>query len=395
MADNINTKSARANLAPQREPYWERVRTGVHVGFRKLEKGDGTWIARFIRPSSVPGKKYEKLYQSFGVLPDGDLRYGAFDAAVELTKKWVDGIEHGVSHKPVTVKEACENYVKNQRTQKSKASSSDAEGRFKRLVYGKPIGSIQLSKLRAEDVRKWRDAQVTDEDDAEDDDVVRRSKDTANRNLNAIKAALNLALKDRAVSSDIGWKSITAFKGVGRRRDVALDFAQRKALIENCPNDLSLLVKAMLLTGARPGELAKLTVADFNKKDGSIRINSTSHGKTGFREASLSTAARQFFTEQAKGKLPAAVLLPRSDGTQWNKDSWKDLFKEAVKAAKLPEKTVMYSLRHTAISEMVMSGMDSLMVARLAGTSVTMIDKHYGHLRHDVTRARLDAVQML
>ena len=55
----------------------------------------------------------------------------------------------------------------------------------------------------------------------------------------------------------------------------------------------------------------------------------------------------------------------------------------------------MYTLRHVAISEMIAAGMDSFLVAKLAGTSTAMIDKHYGHLRHDQTRARLDAVAMV
>lgn len=55
----------------------------------------------------------------------------------------------------------------------------------------------------------------------------------------------------------------------------------------------------------------------------------------------------------------------------------------------------MYSLRHTAISEMIASGIDSFEVARMAGTSTEMIDKHYGHLRHDRMRAKLDAVAII
>ena len=34
------------------------------------------------------------------------------------------------------------------------------------------------------------------------------------------------------------------------------------------------------------------------------------------------------------------------------------------------------------------------LVAKLAGTSTAMIDKHYGFLRHTQTRASLDAVAM-
>jgi len=55
----------------------------------------------------------------------------------------------------------------------------------------------------------------------------------------------------------------------------------------------------------------------------------------------------------------------------------------------------MYSLRHTAISEMILAGMDSFIVAKLAGTSVAMIEANYGHLRHDVVTAKLDRVAML
>jgi hypothetical protein len=56
---------------------------------------------------------------------------------------------------------------------------------------------------------------------------------------------------------------------------------------------------------------------------------------------------------------------------------------------------VLYAVRHTAISELIAGGMDTFIVARLAGTSTAMIDKHYGHLRHAQNRARLDAVAML
>jgi site-specific recombinase XerD len=55
----------------------------------------------------------------------------------------------------------------------------------------------------------------------------------------------------------------------------------------------------------------------------------------------------------------------------------------------------MYSLRHAAISEMIIAGVDVFSVARLTGTSSAMIDKHYGHLCGDRMRAKLDAVAML
>jgi integrase len=56
---------------------------------------------------------------------------------------------------------------------------------------------------------------------------------------------------------------------------------------------------------------------------------------------------------------------------------------------------VLYSLRHTAISEMMRAGIDVFTVAKLTGTSVSMIEKNYGHLRHDEVKAKLDKIRMI
>ena len=181
------------------------------------------------------------------------------------------------------------------------------------------------------------------------------------------------------------------FKDVGRRRQAFLSATQRKALINACANDIRQLATAMLLTGARPGELANASVQHFDREQGTLALE----GKTGHRIVTLSSAAVAFFTEQTKNKIGNAPILATELGQRWNKDSWKKPFRTAVLAARLPPTVVMYSLRHTAISEFIANGADSFIVARLAGTSTAMIDKHYGHLRHDKTRAKLDAIAML
>jgi integrase len=98
---------------------------------------------------------------------------------------------------------------------------------------------------------------------------------------------------------------------------------QRTALLKSCPDDLATLVKAMLLTGARPGELATLNASDFDKRPGCLTLR----GKTGARTVAISTAA-VFFTEIGKDKIAAAPMLVNSFGQRWNKDSWKKVFKD-------------------------------------------------------------------
>lgn len=378
MANLLDSPTKRGKLTPRREPYWELLKKGSAIGFRKLESGDGTWIARWRDDEN------KQKYRALG-------NFDQYDDASKAARDWVESCEQGASPQVTTVKEACEAYVTGLKAEGRKDTAKDAEGRLKRLVYSDHIGKYPLDKLKTTHIQKWMNDQINDDEEADDEDI-RRSKDGANRNLATLKAALNAALHNRLVATDAGWKTVKAFPKVGaRRKDAFLGREQRTALINACPDDLQLLVKAMLLTGARPGELATLNACDFDKRLGCLTLN----GKTGKRIVAISTAAAAFFAEAGKDKIGAAPMLATSYGQRWNKDSWKKIFKEAAAAANLSEAVVMYSLRHTAISEMILAGMDSFIVAKLAGTSVAMIETNYGHLKHSVVTAKLDAVAML
>jgi len=376
MAVNLKSASARAALEPRRNPYFHCLRIGVYLGYRRTEEGDGSWIARRLKDGT---KSYE--FRSLGTL-------SGYDEAVKLTEAWAGAVDLGITHKAITVEQVCRAWVDHKRTENSKASAADVEGRFNRLVYGKPLGMMQMDKLRTTHLRAWLQAQLNEDGDEDD---MRRSKNTANRNLAEVKAALNMALKDRSVVTDAGWKTVAPYRKANKRRTGDLTSDERNALLAHCDVDLAALVRTLLLTAVRPGEIANANAGDFNKDQGTITLT----GKTGTRLVTLSTTATEFLKTQTRNSLPGAPLLTDTFGNRWNKDSWKKKFRDAARAAKLPDGVVMYTLRHVAISEMIAGGVDTFLVARLAGTSTTMIDKHYGHLRHAQTRARLDAVAMI
>lgn len=378
MANKIDSKTKRDRLTARREPYWATLEKYVALGYRKPETGTGTWIARRLDENG------KKLYHALGT-------HESFDSAAKAAREWLSLSEKGIDTTALTVKAATDAYVLALEDKGRTTTAKDARGRFKRLVDSASIGRILLAKLTSSQIRKWLNDQIDKDEDA-DDEEIRRSKDSANRNLASLKAALTHAHGNRMVGSDDAWAVVKPFSKVGaRRKDAFLSMEARTALIAECPDDLAMLVQAALLTGARSGELATLTVADFNKAQGVI----TFRGKTGSRTVAISTAASKFFTEASHGKTPAAPLLATSYGQKWNKDSWKKPFRAAVTRAKLPEAVVLYSFRHTAISEMIMGGMDAFVVAKLTGTSVPMIEKNYGHLSHDVVTAKLDKVRMM
>ena len=99
------------------------------------------------------------------------------------------------------------------------------------------------------------------------------------------------------------------------------------------------------------------------------------------RKIALPASTTAFFAEQAKDKLPTAPLIARANGQFWNKDAWKYPFKDAAKAANLPSAATAYALRHSTITDLIaLHRLDTMTVAQLSGTSLQMIEKHYGHL---------------
>ena len=84
----------------------------------------------------------------------------------------------------------------------------------------------------------------------------------------------------------------------------------------------------------------------------------------------------------------------QADGRAWNKDAWKHPIKDAARAASLPASVTAYTLRHSTITDLVVGGLDLLTVAQISGTSVRMIERHYGHLRADRAAAALAALAL-
>ncbi|MGQ0546107.1 MAG: tyrosine-type recombinase/integrase [Betaproteobacteria bacterium] len=164
---------------------------------------------------------------------------------------------------------------------------------------------------------------------------------------------------------------------------------QRRRLLEHANGAFRNLAEAALLTGARDGELRELTAGDFDRRRKTLSIRK---GKTGARSVPLSDAAVALLTGLARNKLPAAYLFTRDDGKPWQHSDQDELMREAAKGAKLPKGTVFYTLRHTFIASAITGGMDIHTVAKITGTSVRIIEEHYGKLLQDDARERLNRI---
>lgn len=379
---NLAKVEARSKLPPRRDPYWQRVEAGCFVGFRRMTAdAPGTWLARRRDPDT--GRQAQQPLGEFADLPAG----ARFDAASKAAQHWFKHLDKGGRTEPLTVKQACANYVEHLTASGKAQAAHDTKKRFARWVDDRKIGSIALQRLKPSDVDVWRKglaATAAIPQDKKSEAPRRpRSPSTLNRDMTSLRAALNLALEDGHVTTDAAWKTkLRPIKDADGRRDVYLDLEQRRALIGKASPDLAALLRALSMLPLRPGAMASLVAGNFDKRLSTLTIGKDKQGQD--RKIKLPPETAKFFEEHSKGKLPAAPLLARADGSAWNKDSWKYPIKDAVVAAELPSNVTAYALRHSTITDLIaLHKLDTLTVTYLSGTSLQMIEKHYGHLLRD------------
>ena len=378
---DLSKVKQRESLSPRREPYWQRLRPGCFLGYRpSAREGPGTWIAR----AYDEDKRAYRLNAmgDFGGLPAKD----RFSAAKKEAEAFANFIEAGGEHTALidTVEDACRAYA---------YGKSEIEGRMKRHVYGDPIAKIKLVKLRRHHVKEWRQRladkpALVSRNKGGQQRTRTRAPSSINRDQAVLRAALGRVLAPGAPNSDAAWQEpLKPIKNATGRRMLYLDRRQRRSLVEHVDGEARPFVRALCLLPLRPGATAKLTAGDFDQRTRELTIGKDKTGKP--RRILIPSEAATFFDEQAKSKLPAAPLFMRSNGKAWVKETWKHPIAAAAKAANLPLGTTAYTLRHSTITDLVNGGLPLLTVAQISGTSVEMIEAHYGHLDRDAAERAL------
>jgi integrase len=158
------------------------------------------------------------------------------------------------------------------------------------------------------------------------------------------------------------------------------------------------LLRCYHATGARTSELLTVRVADFQRRSRQIVLSSHKRSETLKvpipRAIALSYEAFAIIQRRCDGRASVEPVFtqPRHGG-QWDRHSVSERFCAIRERASVRRVITIYSFRHLWISEMLMAGVDVLLVARMAGTSVAMIERVYGHFRnqsYQEAQARLD-----
>lgn len=152
-------------------------------------------------------------------------------------------------------------------------------------------------------------------------------------------------------------------------------------------------------TGLRPSELFALEERDVDRALGVVYVRRAyANGRLKHTKTRLSTRAvpLQAIAVEALDRLPTSqglLLFPNSRGAYIDFRSFgRRHWKPAQAKAGIEPLRHLYDLRHTYATFALRAGVSVFAVSRFMGSSIAMIDRHYGHLARD---SREHAVSLL
>lgn len=392
---NLESRTARDRLKAAPKPYYRAIDEGLHLGYRK-GKTAGKWVMRYYAGDQT--YTVETIGTADDTIdPDGAAILSFAQAQTIARQRFVERrrVAAGLPAQagPYTVTACIEEYLAW--LEQNRKTAKDARWRAKALILP-ALGDKSCAKLTTKMLRDWLEAAakaparlrtkkgkpqafrtVADEEDP--DEAVRRRHASVNRVLTILKAALNHAWREKKIPSDDAWRALKPFKQADAARVRYLTVEESQRLINASDAEFRNLVHAALLTGSRFGELAALTVGDFNPDSGTVHVRTSKSGKG--RHVVLTEEGIEFFKSRCAGRAGADRMLPKADGGRWLKSHQSRPMTAACGRAKIDPPAGFHTLRHTYASLSIMNGAPLNVVAHNLGhVDTRMVEKHYGHM---------------
>jgi len=378
----LESRTARAKLAVAKQAYTgPTLARGLKLNYRRCV-GAGRWI---VRASDGHGKEW---VSSFADADDVAEPNGAdvldFWQACDRAKQLARGDGASAEAKPLSVAAALDLYARDLATR----GAGVANVRMVRRYVGGAFAAKPIGMLSPLDLRNWRDS------------LAERGMTAAtiNRIANGLRASLNLAasLDPRIGNHQAIRTGLKRLPGSNKARKVVLPDDDVRKIVEaayGLDRAFGLVVEVMAQTAARISQIARLRVADLQADRAVLLVPTSFKGREKARQHTavpIGAGLAALLGAAAAGRGDDDYLLLRSDGAPWKTNAKRDyaLFQTVVARAGLdPKKITGYALRHSAITRSLLRGVPVAVVARLADTSVRMIELHYGAYIQDYADA--------
>jgi integrase len=357
----IETKTARMRLAVRGKPYWQPLSGGVSLGYRRIE-GAGTWSVRLA--DGKGGNAIKRIAAA-----DDERRADGRDtmtfaqareAALQLGRGDDDG------PKVLTLDDVVRAYEAN-----LKARGGDKHNATRlRLNLTDAMLKRPVALLGARELTLWRDG------------LVERglAASGVNRLAIVLKAVLNLAADADPRLSRHPWKvGLSALPGAVVAHNVVLRDDVVTRLIQAAreyADDFGLLVEVLAVTGARISQVAKCQVGDL--MDDRLLIPPSRKGRNKKMVPVIVPIPAGLANRLRLGSVGKGQGEPLIPGNGWRTGhhTWK--FTRIVEAIGEDRGLITsYALRHTHITNQLLSNLPVQLVAKLHDTSATQIERHY------------------
>jgi integrase len=152
------------------------------------------------------------------------------------------------------------------------------------------------------------------------------------------------------------------------------------------------MIRIYHATGARTSELAVARVRQFSARSRQIVLGKHKRSKTQkvatVRHINLGDEAIKLLQQRCDGRGEDEFIFMTAWNKPWTKKTVNRRLHSVGRIARalghnVRKGVTAYDFRHLWISDALMSGVDIITVAKMAGTSVKMIETVYGHFRTD------------
>lgn len=386
----LDTRSARARLPQRREPFWHVVTSGRALGYRRGKRG-GHWIARL---QADRQKVYCAIGPADDVLDADGVGVFDFTMAQERARSFFEAKARELAGAPraapITVQGAMTAYMIAYRAGLTKGGGR-APGATQAAIDAHilpGLGSVRVADLTIDRLRSWLTGLTAAPAGIEDSqDALRRRRATANRIATVLKAALNLAWGDGAVSGDPVWRRLAPFKRVDQRATKYLTPQKCRRLIRAAAPGFRELVTGALMTGCRYGELAALRARDFHAEAGTLQVLLSKAGES--RHIALGAEGVRFFSRMVAKKAPADHVFLRADGAPWGKSQAFRPMGAACAAAGIVPAVNFHALRHSYASSLAIKNVPLPVVAAQLGHRDLRMTTRYQHLSNSYVAAQV------
>lgn len=248
-------------------------------------------------------------------------------------------------------------------------------------------GDVAVSDLKPHHVTDWLRGQKT------------WGATTCSDAAASVKRILQWATDDGRIESN-PLKTLTMKRGRGRDHiigrpdfEAILAGVWKQRYARRKVTSFRVALIALRMSGCRPSEITRLMIEDCSADAWTIREHKNRKKTYRPRTVYLSPCLQTLTKIASRGRADGPVFRPEAD-RGWKYSDMRLRFQRLRKKTGTSPKCVLYSFRHTWITEALTAGVDVATVAEMAGTSIQMIDRHYGHLNQQ--RKHLsDAAKMI